>query len=650
MSDEPLGRDPGADPLLAWPPPGLGRIKGDLWIVVRKLGVAAGVFVLPLLALLTVPEQEPGLGPLGDAWWVTVVTSLVGIGLFADGVVALVRLLLRVRTAMSWGYSARVVGLVVTDRDLDGGHLLQGAHAWSAVPEEVRGILWRTRLLAAGFHLAAVCWLAFGFGIFVVLAARGVLTPSGLLVWTLAPAALLGSGGLVLRAVNGSLARRARREWHRHPWSEELVKRDVGGWKARALEHGVVVEERPASGPGIHLLAAGLAVAALVAVLPPATLVPISSTGAVLAELASGTFGSTRSRAAEAEAYRDFRSASLPDVSAAEAGGLLNVLSWVGAEHGAVPGLRAPERRYDQAWFPDDPPESLSVQIPPLWSDTLWVRADDGLSEEELAYLRLVAAHPAHEDFSRLASASRLDFVRGMYETPFGTDVTLYDIPTPRMHGLRLGAQAHVAAAALHSAEGRHAEAERMAREVVSVGLLLLDESPILIGTLVGAVIASTGGDALRHALRRAGAEDRLTAFDAAVGAAGRAARVAGTRTGRASGDDFLRAAREISADTTAARGVRWEFAHVSTIATPCRNMRTIVFGPGIEYDRWLSGVRASLVRYGSEGEFFDVLSRGLARESRSASPVARFLTAAMGGGEGPESCARFIATIDDLR
>ena len=94
MSDEPLGRDPGADPLLAGPPPGLGRIKGDLWIVVRKLGVAAGVFVLPLLALLTVPEQEPGLGPLGDAWWVTVVTSLVGIGLFADGVVALVRLLL----------------------------------------------------------------------------------------------------------------------------------------------------------------------------------------------------------------------------------------------------------------------------------------------------------------------------------------------------------------------------------------------------------------------------------------------------------------------------------------------------------------------------------------------------------------------------
>jgi hypothetical protein len=651
MTNEGAGAGGEAAGLLSWPPPGLGRIQGDLWVVVRKLALAAVVFVLPLLAMLTVPEREPGLGPLGDAWWVTVVTSLLGVGLFADAVAALVRLMLRVRAAVASGYPARTVGAVISDRDRDGGFLLQGAHAFSSIPEEVRRVLARARLLAASFCALATAWVVFGFGFLVVLAARGILTPSGLLVWTLAPAALLGAGGLVLRAVAGSLSRRARRSWHRHPWAEDLVQQDVVAWKERAREHGVAEEDgaglRRALGSGVVVTV----VAAIVTVLPPATLVPVSSTGAILAEMASARFDRTRERAAEAEAYRSFRLEADPAVSAEEAGELLNVLAWVGAEPDLLPGQRPPVRRYDEPWFPPDPPASLEVQIPPLWSDSLWMRADGGLPDDEAAYLRRVASNPAHEVFARLAGAGALDFAGGLYETPFDARITLYDVPIPRLHLLRLGGQAHLAAAALASAEGRHEDAERMTREVVSVGLLLLDESPILIGSLIGAAMADSGGDALRHALRRAGREYRLEGLDAAVGAASRATAVAGADGGplRPSGDSFLRSARAVAADTMALRGLRWEFAHVSAIATPCLNMRTIVFGPGIEYDRWLAGVRSSLVRYEAEDALFDLAARGLALEGASSSTLARVLTLAMGGGNAPASCARFIATLQDM-
>ena len=399
------------------------------------------------------------------------------------------------------------------------------------------------------------------------------------------------------------------------------------------------------------MAAAAIVVAALVTLLPPATLVPVSSAGAVLAELASGSYGRTQTRAAEAEAYRSYRVDPDPGLSAEEAGELLNVVAWVGAGRDPVPGQRAPARGYADGWFPPDAPASLSVQIPPLWTDSVWIRADAGLSAEEIDYLRRVAAHPAHAELERLARAGALDFAGGVYEIPLPPGTTVYGLPVPRFHSLRLGAHAHVAAAALHSAEGRHDEAVRMTQEVVSVGLLLLDESPILIGTVVGAVVADIGGQALRQALRRAGREEALEGLDASVGAAYRAARLSASGRGaaRPSGDDFLRRARAIAADTTAVRGLRWEFAHTSAVATPCRNMRTIVFGPGPEYEEWLDGVRESLVRYEAEGALFAIAERGLASEDASSSLLARVLTAAMGGGDAPASCARFIATLEEM-
>lgn len=69
--------------------PGLGRIQDDLWIVARKMAAVAIVLVVPLM-VLTFPQSPYGLGPLGEAWWLTLLTTVLGVALFTEATVALV--------------------------------------------------------------------------------------------------------------------------------------------------------------------------------------------------------------------------------------------------------------------------------------------------------------------------------------------------------------------------------------------------------------------------------------------------------------------------------------------------------------------------------------------------------------------------------
>jgi hypothetical protein len=89
--------------------------------------VAGVVLAVPLVLIITLPQSPHGLGPLGESWWIGLVTTFVGLVLFLDASVAFFRLLRRARRAVAGGYSPHVVGLVVSDRSRDGGFLLQGA-------------------------------------------------------------------------------------------------------------------------------------------------------------------------------------------------------------------------------------------------------------------------------------------------------------------------------------------------------------------------------------------------------------------------------------------------------------------------------------------------------------------------------------------
>jgi hypothetical protein len=652
MTERPA--DPADEPpedLLPWPPPGLARIQGDLWIAVRKMGAAGFVLVAPLMVALTLPDAGEGMGPFGDAWWIVIVTTLLGVGLFVDALVMCVRLLTRSRAAIARGYSTRVIALAASDEERTGGYLLQGAHEFSTASPEVRLVLSRVRILSGVLHLASMCWLTIGFGLCLLLSARGALSPAGLAGWTLAPAAILWAGGLLLRAVDGSLTRRARKEWHKHPWSEDLVREEVASWKAGAQERGLSLRVPALRAGWLTGITVALITTSVVGIVPTITLVPASSMGAILSAITGWSFERTARRAASNEAFRRFRLEPNALITPEEAGSILNVLANLG-EARRDEGLLPPERTYEGAWFPPNEIDGWAPHVAPLWSDSIWIEADRGLPSDLRDYVAGMADHPAHAELARLASAPSLDMIAGVYERPFSPAVALYDLPFPRLSPIREGANAHLAVAALRSSEGRHEDAIRMAREVISIGFLLQDDSPILIGTLIGSVLVRNGGAALVQALRRAGDEPAAVALRASTDAIERA--VAVTHTGESYSsapgrEAYMERARAVAADSTSLRGLRWETAHMAAVIAPCLNVRTIVFGPGEEYNAWLAAVRTGLVRTPAEAEYFEVAARGLLLEGSDSGPMARALAAAMGGGEAPSSCAHVIGTLRSM-
>ena len=88
---------------LRWPPPGLERLQGDLWNVVRSGTIAALILVFPLLLSISLSQAFWSLGPLGSAWWVILITAGVGMGLILETFASLMRLLGRVSTAVGRG-------------------------------------------------------------------------------------------------------------------------------------------------------------------------------------------------------------------------------------------------------------------------------------------------------------------------------------------------------------------------------------------------------------------------------------------------------------------------------------------------------------------------------------------------------------------
>lgn len=637
---------------MRWPPPGLARIQGDLWLVARKMAVVAAVLVVPLLVVIGLPHSPYGLGPLGEAWWLVLLTTILGVALFTDAVVTLVRFLSRVRRALAEGYTRHVVALVVSDRDRDNGFLLQGVNAFSVLSQPERRTLGRLRFLAPLGYLLGATWFVVGFGLLLFLAARGVVSPTGLGFGTAAPAAFIWFFGLVLRATEGTLAYRAREAWHRTDWAEDLARHEIETWQDGSEDRGFVPTGASVQGapvwPSVALI--GVVVGALAAVVPAMTLVPASSIGAIFGSLGGWSYERTLRRGAEAEAYRPFRVETDSSVTAIRAGELLHSVSRAGLGPQEADELRAPPESFDEPWIPATLPEGFREEVTPSWSDTIWTWVERGLTAEEVDFLESVAEHPAREHFSTLASAPALDFVAGYYELPFEADATYFSLPIPRTVGLRSAANSHLALAALHAAAGRHDEAQETVREVISVGFLLTDEAPSLLANLVGSFLIRVGGDALINAYSVAGDDAEAEALRAAVAAAEAATERMTVAIGpRPGGGDFLEHLPEVAEDPQALPGLRWEAAHLVTVFSPCANLRRVVFGPDDEYYAWMDRVRASLVRSPAEEEYFDVAMRGIAPPAEPGF-LSRFVTMAMGRADTPGSCAQLAATLPSLR
>ena len=97
---------------LRWPPPGLERLQGDLWIIIQTSTLAALILVFPLLLAVSVEQPFWSPGTLGSAWWIILITIGLGTGFLLESMVTLTRLLRRSRKAVERGYAWKTVAHV----------------------------------------------------------------------------------------------------------------------------------------------------------------------------------------------------------------------------------------------------------------------------------------------------------------------------------------------------------------------------------------------------------------------------------------------------------------------------------------------------------------------------------------------------------
>ncbi len=642
-ADTPQPIESRPEPLVACPPPGLERVKGDLWRVILQLGVGGSLFTLPLLAALSLPQDLWRLGFYGDVWWVVLLPSLVGLWFLLAGYVNLFRALRRWRAAASRGYRSRTVALVLADRPGDTGYLVQGGRAYSLIDKMTRQALLSVRLAQVGLLVPAGPWLSAGFIVGVLMAARGMLGETGLAVWTLLPPALGVLLAVWTRAWENGILVKARKEWHAKPWNEDLAGDEIGAWHAAlAVQPGAVAVPEGSVGSGSGVLRGATVATALVGVAMLLLAVPVVTTsgiGPVLAAIAVPQFSATVRGAARSEALIALRIPVDSSVTPLQAGEALHAITAGSQTSTAL--VKPPARSYDPV-FPDNQyslnPTGIEAHF---WARDLVPRLSEGLDQAVVTYLQELGRHPAFQDLDVMARAEILDEMAGLYVLPLPADVSWGDFPISSYNGIRELAYAQVGAAVGAASMGRVDEAESRLRELISVGLLMGRDGSMLISNLVGFHVARVGGEALANLYAATGRTAEGEALRERMLASERAVQLGSVGMGSVA---EISNVADLVTDTSAIRGMRWEYLITLNTLGPCLNLNRAVFGPPDEYEQWLDRVRVSLVRTEGEEQFFQLAQRGWVRpeEGVGLQPIARLFAQVMGGGLG--SCAELAA------
>ena len=630
---------------LTWPPPGLERMQGDLFVIAARAALSGGFLVLPLLFVVAREQDFATLGPFADVWWVPVILAAIGLTFALDALVRSARTMRRTARALESGYDLITVAHVLADSTHDMGFLLQGARHFSVMSPTERRSIASSRVLALVLLAGAGLWLSVVLTMGLFIAARGLISPSGLRILTLGPALVAYATGGLATAVQDMRVRRARRVWHKQPWSDDLASQEVQRWRASRARFGTAARSphdprlaRLLARAAVLVGALGLVVAAAVM-----TLVPAAAVGTILTAVAMPTIDGYRPRAARLEAFRIHVTSGDVAITAVQAGQILHDLMYVGSDGEPSAGERPPSRRIAQPWLPDLGEIANPLGLEPFaWGDSLIERVAEGVGPEQREYLAAIAAHPASADFSRLARATLLDAGSARWETPFPATMTVATMPLPRFSSLRGAANAHVAAAAYALSAGRDDQAERLLSEVISVGFLLGDQGPTLIDNLVGYALIEVGGEALGDLYRVTGQTGAAAELSRLGQVAERSARL--MRVDLAQGTEaWVRSLPPMVLDTTLVRGLRWEyFMNVATMA-PCLNMHRMVFGADESYETFLEQARESLVRWPSDEAVFEIAQYGWigAREPAGQTMLGRAAALFMSTEE--YSCGAFI-------
>ncbi|CAN5738789.1 hypothetical protein BH23GEM10_BH23GEM10_09300 [soil metagenome] len=508
------------------------------------------------------------------------------------------------------GHGAWVIVAVAADRTRDNGFVLQGARSYAALDEVDRRRLVTVRGIAPVLYLCAALWIPFGLTLGALLGYAQIVGASSLWLITLVPAALLWFSGMLAHALAGTLARPARAAAAAASANTEL-QNEASAWTANlALLSGDDESSARRVSPGVLRFASWAVVApALLLFVVVMAVTGSTALGPAIALISIPRTSTVHLRQAELDLVRPYRLIVDQSVSPEEAGHALHALMMMNFP---APSdvFQPPVRRYDTPWW-DGIPGGGPLGDPQLWPAALFQRVADGLSAEERAFLDDVAAHPAHREFEILAAAGAIDVAGTRYVSPLPADMTMAEIPIVRFGHARHGGHAHIARAASELADGDAAAAERTVREVISVGIVMADESIGLIDGMVGTIIARMGGDALVGLYRATGRAAEAERLDAALQTGARMAGHMRRHVTRPSLADALAQMPRTVVDDNTLRGLRWEnFAAFNTVS-PCINLNQAVLGRDQHYRDWIAEAEQELVRYEGDRQLFELARNG---------------------------------------
>ncbi len=624
-----LALTPGAADSLEWPPPGLETLRGAMWKLMTMPAVGVVFLLLPMV--LTVMTGGEGVGASFAVPLMIAASALLGLVAFVRAGRRAWLVGRRLARASRLKYGRGTLAEVLADGRGDTGSLIAGTREYSALTVREQSLLRALRVVrATAVFLAAPVAL--------VVAIAALLLRGGeaggerffvvAVLTSLVGLSLIGSMAGFVERVRLAPARRKRAERPRGKNEKELAP----AWHA-AFERS---REGQWFGPGEplpSLRTALLLISGAVGVVLCATILFAASailiTGQMFSSSLSDAFvsiGGNINRSMGGVAYRITSDSSITPVEAGES--LLAVAS-TRSRRKPSPTERRISADYP-TWTRVVPHESLFTKAPgQLWTTAAIHAASRGLSNSQRALLERSARHPAREQFSRVARASSVDLYGALLELPFPPNASLTDYPSVNLNGLRDAAESQASRIALDVADGRAQDAERRAREIISVGALLLDV-PVLMDNIVGASLLEQGVSALSAVYVATNRErDARVLLDTLVSATSH------RRSYDGGGQRYQRLLR----DTAATRGARME-ALLPIVFGVCSNPRNLLFGTDDSNRRIMAYARDSIARYPSERVRVDViersLSNGFARELNERVGVlgvmARLVDGVVGG------------------
>ena len=648
MSKETAPRQvPTSSPPLSWPPPGLERLQGGLWQVIGLSWTGSLILVLPLLWALAVEQPFSSLGPFEENWELGLAIAAIGAVLIVVAFGHFWILMRGAARAADMGYGTHTIMEVACDSGRDTGFLIQGKRHFGGLDEDRQIAVVRARLRGAVLLLGAAIWLVVGFGVAILLAARGFVTPSGIWLMTIGPTAVMAAVGALFIISQNSTVRELQSEWNAQEGANRIHS-ESEAWNERLDQAGSAIALGPGSKNEGVRFRVGSTIVILLFVLafgPAVTIAVTTAIGPILAEIAVPTFLAVQEMAGGAEVLRRFTVPKDPTISPQQAGTALQNIAFVGSGGATEPMEQSPGTPYETGWFPTpDFPDPFSESV----ATELMSRRFADFSAEEQAALRQASSHPAHEDFHLLARAEIADVVSGRWTLPFPDSMTFQELPWPRFQAFRTAGLAQVAKATVEASNGASEEAEHTLRELISTGFLLIDQGPTLLDNLIGVELTRMGGDGLEGYYRRIGEADRAESLEWARDGALAASRKARAGLRPEDARALLQGIPDVVENDDALRGLRWEYFATFNMLAPCINLQKMVFGPDATYDEWRRRVERAIVRVPGEQELFDLAESGVLGSGGQVLQgfLPRFLSLVLGSGGAPGSCASLIASL----